>query len=54
MRRLQITLVTLITFITLTAYALDPAIYDISMQAGEDFRLQLTLKGSNGIPHSVS
>lgn len=31
----------------LTASALDPAVYDFAMQAGEDFALQLTLKDSS-------
>lgn len=31
-----------------TAWALDPGVFDISMQAGEDYRLQLTLKDGNG------
>jgi hypothetical protein len=29
------------------AFALDPAVYDFGMQAGEDFVLQLTLKDSS-------
>lgn len=32
--------------VALPVFALDPAVYDFSMQAGEDFVLQLTLKDS--------
>jgi len=30
------------------SYALDPGIYDVVMQAGEDYRLSMTLQDSNG------
>jgi len=41
-------IIMLLLAFSLPAAALDPAVYDVSMQAGEDYRLQLQLKDATG------
>lgn len=36
------------------SWALDPGVFDISVQAGEDYRLQLTLKDGAGAPMNLT
>jgi len=51
MKHLTLTLIVALCGVALqfgVSLALDPAVYDISMQAGEDYRLQLQLKDSLG------
>lgn len=50
MKRKISILITVLSFSLLSSalvFALDPAVYDFAMQAGEDFALQLTLKDSS-------
>ena len=53
MKRLLL-IVAALCCVVATAWALDPALYNITMQAGEDYRLTLVLKDAAGAVQNIT
>lgn len=54
MKRLLLIIILLASTICSSAYALDPASYDLNIQANEDYRLTIVMKNMSGNPVNLS